>query len=306
MNVMQKLIRYVSDKDYRFYVNARMGMYNNMPDKEYISKMFKFRMGYELNLDDPKTCNEKLQWLKLFDRNPKYTKLVDKYLVKQYVQETIGKEYVVPLLGVWENAKDIDFNKLPNQFVLKCNHDSQGVIVCEDKSKLDIQDTIKKLNKKLNKNYYLLYREWPYKDVKPKIIAEKYLENKKTKGINDYKFYCFDGKVKIMMIATERLTGNTKMDYFDKNFNNIDLKWGGELSNDLPEKPKSFELMIKLAEQLSKGIKMVRIDFYEIDERPYFGEFTFFDGSGYTKIEPNIWDKKLGSWIDLSDIKNNK
>lgn len=302
MKVIQKLRRYLSDQDYRFYINARLGMYNNMSDQEYLTKMFKFRMRYELDLDNPKTYNEKLQWLKLFDRNPEYTKLVDKYLVKQHIQEVIGAEYVVPLLGVWENAKDIDFDKLPDQFVLKCNHDSQGVIVCNDKSKLDTHSTIKKLNKKLNKNYYLLYREWPYKNVKPKIIAEKYLENKKTRGINDYKFYCFDGKVKIMMIATERSTGNTKMDYFDRNFNHLELKWGGPQNHDFPEKPKSFELMIKLAEQLSYGIRAVRIDFYEVDGRPYFGEFTFFDGSGYVEMEPKYWDIKIGSWIDLSKI----
>ena len=273
-----------------------------MPDEEYLKKCFKSCMGEDLHLDNPKTFNEKLQWLKLYDRKPEYTMMVDKYKVRDYIKETIGEEYLIPLLGVWDKAEDIDFDALPNQFVLKCNHNSGlGMYICKDKSKLtenQIKAIRKNLTKGLQQDYYLTGREWPYKNVPRKIIAEKYMEDE-TGQLRDYKFYCFNGEPKIIMINSDREIGKTKADYFDMDFNWIDLKWGYEHALVKPSKPINFKKMKELAVVLSKNIPELRVDFYEVNNKIYFGELTFFDGSGFDKIEPKEWDKKIGDWIKL-------
>lgn len=259
-------------------------------------------MGEDLHLDNPQTFNEKLQWLKLYDRKPEYTIMVDKYKARKYIKEKIGEEYLIPLLGVWDKAEDIDFDALPNQFVLKCNHNSGlGMYICKDKSKLtenQIKAIRKNLAKGLKQDYYLAGREWPYKDVPRKIIAEKYMEDE-TGQLRDYKFYCFNGEPKIIMINSDRETGKTKADYFDMDFNWLDLKWGYEHALVKPLKPINFEKMKELAVVLSKNIPELRVDFYEVNNKIYFGELTFFDGSGFDKIEPKEWDKKIGDWITL-------
>lgn len=257
-----------------------------MPDEEYLKKCFKACMGEDLHLDNPKTFNEKLQWLKLYDRKPEYTMMVDKYKVREYIKEKLGEEYLIPLLGVWDKAEDIDFDKLPNQFVLKCNHNSGlGMYICKDKSKLtqkEIKVIRKNLTKGLQQDYYLTGREWPYKNVPRKIIAEKYMEDE-TGQLRDYKFYCFNGEPKIIMINSDREIGKTKADYFDMDFNWIDLKWGYEHALVKPSKPINFEKMKELAVVLSKNIPELRVDFYEVNNKIYFGELTFFDGSGFDK-----------------------
>ena len=271
-------------------------------DRKYLEYVYKEHMGKNLNLDNPKTFNEKLQWLKLNNRNNMYTKLVDKYEVREYVSKVIGSNYLIPLLGVFDSYKEIDFDKLPNQFVLKLTHDSGTVIICKDKTKLNRKQTISKLKKGLKRKYFYLYREWPYKNVKPRIIAEKYMKDNNSSVLNDYKFYCFNGEPKMMFIITER--GNDpKINFFDMDFNEINLHQGFKKGEKKLEKPKKFDEMIKLARKLSYGIPHVRVYFYIINGKVYFGELTFFDSAGLEKFEPEKYDEILGSYIDLNKIK---
>lgn len=305
LKYVRALKRYITDKNYRFLIEAGRGKYDKLPDREYLEKKFYAMLGYSLDLTNPQTFNEKLQWLKLYDRKPDYTMMVDKYKVREYIKEKLGEEYLIPLLGVWDNAEDINFDKLPNRFVLKCNHNSGlGMYICKDKSKLtekQIKVIRKNLTKGLQQDYYLTGREWPYKDVPRKIIAEKYMEDE-TGQLRDYKFYCFNGEPKIIMINSDREIEKTKADYFDMDFNWIDLKWGYEHALVKPSKPINFEKMKELAVVLSKNIPELRVDFYEVNNKIYFGELTFFDGSGFDKIEPKEWDKKIGDWIDYTNL----
>lgn len=276
-------------------------MLNWLPDKVFLEAAFRARFGRKLNLNNPETFNEKLQWLKLYNRKPEYTKMVDKYLVRDYVKEKIGEEYLIPLLGVWDDPEKIDFNELPMQFVLKCNHNSGlGMCICKDKNSLDINKVKEELKKGINQNYYLTSREWPYKDVPRRIIAEKYMVDESGYELKDYKFYCFDGKVKLVMINSDRMSSEkTKANYFDENYQLLDFVWGYENAEIPPQKPEKFEEMKYLAEKLSEGITHVRIDFYQTPSGIYFGEITFFDGSGFDAIEPIEWDYKIGSWLKL-------
>lgn len=274
-----------------------------LPDKWAICLDYFRSFGKLPNLKNPKTYNEKLQWLKLYDRRQEYTTIVDKYAVKQYIAERIGEEYVIPTLGVWNRFEDIDFETLPNQFVLKCTHDSGGVVICKDKSMLDREEAKKKLERSLKNNYYLQMREWPYKNVKPRIIAEKYMEDRAVQELRDYKFFCFDGQPKALFIATDRQTDGeeTKFDFFDMEYNHLDVRNGHPNAAALPQKPECFEKMKELAASLSEGIPHVRVDFYEVDGRVYFGEMTLFHWSGLVPFEPEEWDYTFGSWLTLPD-----
>lgn len=300
-NIIKKANKYISNQEYRLRVNSKLGLYNNMDDKKFIEKMFKATMDYPLNLENPKSFNEKLQWLKLYDRNPLYTKLVDKYKVREYISEKIGEDYLIPLLGVWDDPEEIDFDSLPNKFVLKCNHNSGlGMCICTDKSKIDIKKVKNELKRGLAQNYYLNGREWPYKNVSRKIICEKYMTDETGKNLRDYKFYCFDGKPKIVGIYQDRNSDKeTTGDFFDMNFEWVDLRFGMPNALNKPQKPQKFQEMIKIAEILSEGMPEVRVDLYISNNKIYFGELTFFDGGGFDKIEPLEWDYKLGSWIKL-------
>lgn len=281
---------------------SKFGLYNSMDDKTYIEKMFKSIMGHPLNLENPKTFNEKLQWLKLYNRNPEYTIMVDKYKVRDYISEKIGEEYLIPLLGVWDSPDDINFDLLPNQFVLKCNHNSGRVYICKNKESFEISKVKKQLKKDLKIDYYLPGREWPYKNVPKKIICEKYMQQETGEDLIDYKFYCFDGQVKLVGIYSGRNSkAGTVVDYFEKKFNWVDINWGYDHAEIRPKKPEKFTEMVRLAEILSKDIPHLRVDFYYTNNKIYFGELTFFDGSGFDKIEPIEWDYKLGSWIKLPD-----
>lgn len=275
--------------------------FNWMSDKTYIKIAYWARMHKRLNLENPQTFSEKLQWMKLYDRNPLYTKLVDKYEVKPIVERIIGSEYIISTLGIWERFDDIDFDKLPNQFVLKCTHDSGGIVVCKDKSKFNLETTRTKINRCLSHSFFWGMREWPYKNVPPRIIAEKYMEDTKTAELRDYKFFCFDGEPKALFIASNRMAKDeeTKFDFFDMEFKHLPFRNGHPNATVLPEKPVCFEEMKKLAAKLSKGFPQVRIDFYEVDGKTYFGEMTFFHWSGMTPFEPEEWDYKFGSWIKL-------
>lgn len=269
-----------------------------IPDSLWIRLQFRRRMGVWPNLKNPKTFNEKLQWLKLHDRNPLYTKLVDKYEVKKIVAEQIGEEYTIPTLGVWNKFDDIDFGKLPNQFVLKCTHDSGGLVVVKDKSKFDINAARTTINNCLKMNYYWSMREWPYKNVKPRIIAEKYMENKKEECLTDYKFFCFNGTPQIMYISKDKAKEPTT-DFFDMVYNHLNIRMRDPNSNVIPPKPKNFEKMKSIAKTLAKDKTHIRIDFYCVDDKIYLGELTFFHMSGFSHIYPKEWELILGDWIML-------
>ena len=450
MSVIKKTFRYLRESDYRFEVNRAHGLCDTMPDEEYLKRLFKIKLGYDLDLDNPRTFNEKLQWLKLYDRKPIYTTMVDKYAVKDYVASIIGDEYIIPTLGVWDCFDEIDFDSLPDQFVLKCTHDSGGLVICRDKAKLNIPEARVKINKSLKRNYFYYGREWPYKNVKPRIIAEQYMEDSNDRELRDYKFFCFggvakcykvdfdrffehranyftsdgkvmrlgeevcppdfkkkiecpanlekikqfaetlskthpflrtdfydvDGKVyfgeltfypasglgKFIYEGNDEMLGSwiqlpgspggyalivenvvllfnpkyriqtyggtplrdykiytingkaemcminqdrgmhTKADYFDRDYDWLDFIWGYDHAGSVPEKPKNYELMYDLAEKLAIGTTEVRVDFYEVNGIVYFGELTFFDGSGFDKIEPIEWDYRLGSKLKLPGI----
>ena len=274
-------------------------LFRFLPDKLYLWLFFYKNSKEIINFKNPKGFNEKLQWLKIYDRNPEYTKLADKYEVKKYVGDQIGAQYVIPLLGVWHNANDINFDKLPNQFVLKCNHDSRSVIICKDKNKLDIKNSIKKLNKSLKFNAYWYGREWPYKNIKPYIIAEKFMEEEKGQALVDYKLFCFNGKVKLIEVIRGRYTENYTQDIYDIQWNNTGIGQGYKTDESNLKRPDFLEEMIKLTEELAKDIIHVRIDWYFINNQLYFGEFTFFDGSGFVPFENKDDDLLLGSWLKL-------
>ena len=284
---------------------GKYGWFRWMSDEAYIKMVYRIHFGVYPDLEHPKTYNEKLNWLKLHDRQPKYTDIVDKYTVKQYISRIIGTEYVVPTLGVWDRFEDIDFDALPNQFVLKCTHDSGGLVICRDKSKLNKAKARRKINSSLKRNYYWTGREWPYKDVKPRIIAEPYLEEHNCMYPNhvdaniltDYKFFCFNGIPKVMYIAKDIGIG-PESDYFDMDFVHLPIIMDGDSFAPVPPvKPKHFEKMKEIAAVLSRNIPHIRVDFYCVDDKLYVGELTFFHSSGMCHIYPEEWDYKLGEWI---------
>ena len=277
------------------------GYFNWLSDKTYLRMIFRINMGKVLNLDDPQTYNEKLQWLKLYDRKSEYSMMVDKYEVKDYVAHKIGDNHIIPTLGVWERFDDIDFSLLPNQFVLKCTHDSGGLIIVNDKSKLDIVKAKKKINHCLKHNYFWGLREWPYKDMKPRIIAEQFMVDESGTELKDYKFFCFDGEPKAMFIATDRSDPKeeTKFDFFDMDFNHLPFTNGHPNATREIKRPESFEEMKQIASKLSEGIPHVRVDLYNINGHIYFGELTFSHWSGFKPFVPEEWDYKFGSWITL-------
>lgn len=307
MRVLKKVYLYITNPSFRFNIDARRGKYDNLSDEEFLKLKFKTVFGREMNLINPKSYNEKLQWIKLYDRKPVYSNMVDKYEAKKYVTAQIGDEYVIPTLGVWERFEDIDFEKLPDKFVLKCTHDSGGLIICRDKRTFDMKHAKIKIERCLKYNYFLSGREWPYKNIKPRIIAEEYMEDTATEELRDYKFYTFNGKAKYVMVNSERGRGTTKADYFDMDFNWLDFTWGYPNSDMKIEKPRNFEKMIELSECLAKDTYELRVDFYECNGKILFGELTFFDGGGFTKFQPESWDFVFGSELKLPfEIKDLK
>lgn len=267
-----------------------------IPDKPYLKMVYRIKTSRKLNLDKPVGFNEKENWLKLHEQHPEYTDLVDKVKVRDVVEKKLGPGYFFPLLGTWRHFRDIDFDALPNQFVLKCNHDSGSVKIIKDKTKINRKELENFFEKRLSENSFVNGREYPYKNVKPCILAEKLMGG----DINDYKFFCFDGKPTIMFVATERATGDTKFDFFDMDFNHLDIvnihpqSDKGDIS-----KPKCFEEMKNIAAKCSIGMKFVRIDLYEIDGKVYFGEYTFFHGGGFWLFKPEHWEKDLGDLIKI-------
>lgn len=281
---------------------TKLNIYNYIPDKMAVKIKYRNHFLKKLDLKNPVTFNEKLQWLKLYNRRPEYTTMVDKLAVKKYVADQIGEEYIVPTIGVWDSFDEIDFEKLPNQFVLKCTHGSGDTVICKDKSLFDMAAAKRTLEESLHTDYYLISREWPYKNVPRKIIAEEYIEDVETGEARDYKFFCFGGNVKALFVATERST-DTKFDFFDTQFNHLPIINGHPNANCEIKKPDRFDEMIQISEELSKGIPHVRVDLYEINHRIYFGELTFFHYSGLVPFEPMEWDETFGKWLVLPETK---
>ena len=297
---VKKIWKFITDKDYRFLVSAGKGWLGKYSSEQFLKQMYLIQTGKELNLDNPTTYTEKLQWLKLYDHRPEYTTMVDKYAVKQYVVERIGEQYVIPLLGVWENVNDIDFSALPDKFVLKTTHDSGALVICKDKDTLNIEAVKKRLNHFLKRRYYDCNREWPYKNVEPRIIAEVYMEDSEYKELRDYKFFTFGGEPKVLYIAQGRGRGEpTVADFFDMDFNHLPFTIDHDMAQTSPKKPVCFEEMKRLAAILSEGTPQLRVDFYEVDGKVYFGEMTFFHCSGFENFHPAEWDKTFGDWVTL-------
>lgn len=266
-------------------------------------------MGYRLKLANPKTFSEKNQWLKLYNRRPEYTQLVDKYAVKDFVAKTIGSQYVIPTIGVWERPEDIDWSVLSNQFVLKTTHGggSCGVIICKDKDHFDRVKAISKLNESLNQDLYKYCREYPYKMVPRRIIAEEYVQpDPLFNDLPDYKFFCFNGEVKALFVGTERqIEGeDVKFDFFDVDYNHLPFRQGHENAAQPSAKPRHFEKMKELAAVLSEGIPHVRVDLYEVGDKILFGELTFFHFSGLMPFNPCEWDDVFGKMLILPDKYN--
>ena len=295
---MNKIINLVCHPRKLVISLASHGLLPMMSDETFIKLKFKDRMGYKLDLNNPRTFNEKLQWLKLHDRNPIYTTMVDKYEAKKYVASIIGEKYIIPTLGVWDKFNDIDFDELPDQFVLKCTHDSGKVVICKDKKHFNLKKAKKAINKSLKTNYYLTGREWPYKNVRRRIIAEQYMEDSSSEELKDFKLMCFNGKVRCSFVCCDRFSDEgLKVTFFDRNWEKMPFERHYPSSKEVINRPRNYDTMIILAEKLSKDIPFVRVDFYEINNNVYFGELTFFPGSGLEKFKPFEWDEGIGKWI---------
>ena len=277
-----------------------------IPDKLWIQMKY-YQWFHKLpNLKNPQTFNEKLNWLKLHDRRVEYTTMVDKYEAKQYIADRVGLKYVIPNVGgPWDRFDEIDFDKLPEQFVLKTTHDCGGVVICKDKQNFDKKHAKAFLEGHLKRNYYYTSREWPYKNVKPRIFAEAYMKDMDSfsgvEQLTDYKFFCFNGEVKALFVATERANENveTKFDFFDSEYNHLDFIQGHPNALKTPPKPTAFAEMKAVAMNLSKGIPQVRVDFYQVGARIYVGELTLYHFSGTVPFQPEEWDYIFGEWIDL-------
>lgn len=283
-----------------------LNMTKSIPDELYIKIMMKRHLGYWPDLKKPHTFNEKLQWLKLHNRNPKYTSIVDKIEAKRVVASLIGEEFIIPTLKVYDSVDDINLDELPEQFVLKCNHDSQSVIICKEKKTFDLKSAKKRLQEGLQRNGYWYGREWPYKNVKPRIFAEKYMEDS-SGGFVDYKFFCFNGVVDCVMVCLERHLGDTKFYFFDKEWNlkRLNIRGKNAPKDFTIPKPNCMDEMFDIAADLSNGIPFVRIDLYESFGQIYFGECTFFPDSGFDANLLLETDVYFGSLLDLNQTNNN-
>lgn len=299
-NLILRIVRIperIKVKIYRAAANGKIPF----PDKAFQKWDYKIHTGRKLNLRHPVTYQEKLQWLKYYYRNPEFTKLVDKYEVRNYVREKIGEEYLVPLYGVYNKWDEIDFSALPDEFVIKCTHDSGSVVICRDKNTFDYKSAKKKIEAGLARNQFYLSREWPYKNVKPRIIIEKLLYGDENKGIVDYKFFTFNGKVKFVLVCSNRFkVGGMKVSFYDLNWQKLAISQTGETNEtELIKKPKKFDEMIKVAQRLGKGLLHIRVDFIIDADNFYFTELTFFDSGGRKPFVPDSYEYKFGDWIIL-------
>jgi hypothetical protein len=302
MASIKNICKFIFDEDFRWIYLGRKEFFNNMPDEEFLKKKYKHQLHKDLNLENPRSFNEKMQWLKLYNRKPEFVQMVDKVTVKDYVASKIGSEHIIPTIAVYDRYEDIDFDKLPNQFVIKCTHDSASTFVCSDKKTFDFKKAEKRIRERLNTHYYMLGREWPYKFVEPKIIVEQFMVDESGTELKDYKFFCFNGKVKCFSVDFNRFT-NHRANYYTPDFELLTL--GKKLCppdpNQKLEKPQHLDEMIKIAEHLSEGIPFLRVDLYNINGQIYFGELTFYPASGFSPFVTDEWDNTLGDWITLPE-----
>ena len=303
---MNKIINYIRNPKVFFNVLLTHLAPLIKKDDIFIKLSWMISMDYPLDLKNPKTYNEKLQWLKLYYRKPEFTMMVDKVKVKEYVASVLGDEFIIPTIGVWDDPDKIDFDKFPEKFVLKCNHNSgKGMFICHDKSKMNVENVKSELRKGLSENYYLINREWPYKNVPRCVLAERFLEPSSDENdLRDYKLFCFDGKVKLIEVDYNRFIHHNRNLYSpDWKRLDVEIEFPSEPGVEF-ERPEGLEIAIEAAEKLSKNIPHVRVDFYIVNGHVYFGEMTFFHGSGHEKITPFSFDQEMGSWIHITNIMN--
>lgn len=299
-NKLFSLIKFIFNSEYRKKILIWNGYYDKMDDEKYLKMRYKLAIGKKLDLKNPQTFNEKMQWLKLYNRKPEYTMMVDKYKVREYIAEQLGEEYLIPLIGVWDSPDEIDFDSLPNQFVLKCNHNSgRGMCICKDKTKLDIEKVKEELRKGLEENYYLTSREWPYKDVPRKIICEKYMTDETGTELKDYKIHNFDGEPKIIEVDFDRFKSH-KRNLYSTDWKYIEnaIGYPNDASHQI-SKPEKLEKMLECAKKLAKDIPYVRTDFYSINSSIYFGEITFFHDGGWGAFSSEEFEEEFSSWLKL-------
>ena len=298
---MNKIIKAIKHPKVAMLYLLSKKMFYKLSDERFLKIKYRLKTGKKLNIKEPKRFNEKMQWLKLYDRKDLYSLMVDKCEVKDLVGKSIGFEYVVPTIAVYNSFDDINFDELPNKFVLKCTHDSGTVIVCKDKATLDIEAARNKINNRMTYNYYYNCREWPYKNVKPRIIAEELIEESTASVLNVYKVFNFNNGEQIIQVIQNDKTRNESVDYFDKNWNLLDICQNYPNSETPLPKPKCIEKMLELSNKLSDGFPFMRTDFYEADGKLYFSEFTFYSDAGFATFKPDSWDYVLGQRIILRD-----
>jgi len=301
VKILKNLLKTIKNPYKVITLFSKRGFLKSVPDELYIKLFYRGATGEVLNLKSPVTYNEKIQWLKLYDRNPLYTKLVDKYKVREYIANTIGDEYLIPLHGVWNDFNEIDFDILPNQFVLKCTHDSGGIVICKDKSLFNIDEARKKINKSLKRNFYYYTREWPYKNVKPRIICESYIDQDDGEELRDYRFFCFDGKPKFIAVdfsITDK--SKTRRNLYDLDWNLLDAEISYPKEENIKvNKPKKLNKMIELSQILASNFPHARVDLYYIHNQIFFGEITFFHQNGIGTISPKDFNVQMGKWIKI-------
>lgn len=303
MSKISTAIKLIKENRGEFFASLLQNLSFLFPDKLYLSLLFRCKMGYWIDWKNPKTFSEKLQWLKLYNRKPEYTTMVDKFAVKEYVANLIGEEYIIPTLGVWDTPEEIEWDKLPDQFVLKTTHGggSCGVVICKDKSSFNRMAAIEKLRKSMKSCIYKSYREWPYKDVKKRIIAEKYMGEESLEDLIDYKFYCFGGFPLYCQVIRDRRSNET-IDFYDRMWEHMSFVGLNPIvKNGLKPvaKPANLEDMFSICSKIGNQIPFVRIDLYSIQEKVYFGEITFYPASGLGVFTPKEWNDKLGDLIYL-------
>jgi len=301
---MRWLDQYVYEHRSRFIHVMNYKICQILPDPLFLRINFRIRFGMKLNLNNPESFNEKMQWMKLYDRKPEYSRLADKFEVKDYIAKTIGDKYIVPLYGVYNSYEEIDFSLLPERFVLKPTHTSGDVFLCADKNKIDYARLKEEVNKWLKRKYYWVNREWHYKNIRPRIICEKYIANPSDGDLKDFKFMCFEGEVKCCVVCANRKSpGGLTMDYYDMDWQHLPMMYAWPNNDGLIAKPKHFAEMVEIARMLSRDMPFIRVDLYDTEDQPYFGELTLYPGSGYGLFKPDTYDYLFGSWIHL-DIEH--
>ena len=301
--IMSKIRTFIENPQYFITSPASKGWLNWVPDSLYLKVLYRVIMGRKLNLKNPKEYNEKLQWLKLNDRKPEYSTMVDKYEVRGYIEDLLGDKYLIPCLGIYDSVDDIDIDALPDRFVLKCTHDSGSVEICKDKSSFDIEGARHRLSQAMKRNYYATYREWPYKYVKPRIIAEGYLEGDGG-DLKDYKVMCFNGEAKIIEVHENRFVEGKvhTQTFYDREWNIVPLTQVETVTVDRPsERPRQLDEILRLSELIAKDMYHARIDWYIEGDKIYFGEITFFDGSGFESFSTPEMERMLGDMIKLPE-----